>query len=426
MAFEVEIEKITSFRNRGKHPSSGKLAASIHPDGTIYSVNDCFVDVLGYAPRYIAGKKLSTVLSLPEGFRLPPEHTHELILLEGIYRMYSVGGDIHYMDVVLIRTIPDDTNAPLILIAYDASAWFEYHVVQNHQLMSRERESEAINLSLQEHIELLDETVITVRLNLEGKIRYASSSFSRITGFSHNELLRMNVENVVHPRFRRYILTGAWRNLREGKSWEGEVRIRKNDNHFFWIAARVTPRFDADGQMTGYMCVCHPNDRKKELEKLTYTDNLTGIYNRKKFDDSLLKEINRIPRRTSTFSVIMFDVDFFKNINDNHGHHAGDEVLIAIVEFVRTMIGGNDIFARWGGEEFIILLPRSNHEDACNLAERLRNNIARQSFSGVGNVTASFGVTEYIPGEDDEELIRRVDQALYVAKNGGRNRIICE
>lgn len=164
-----------------------------------------------------------------------------------------------------------------------------------------------------------------------------------------------------------------------------------------------------------------------ELERLSETDNLTQLYNRLKFNELLKLEVRRAHRYQSPLSLIMFDIDHFKRINDLWGHLAGDAVLVELAQTVKEQLRTTDVLARWGGEEFVILAVETGIEGALTLAEKIRGAIEGHSFrEGVetgGNVTCSFGVTEYREGDDLDALSRRADEALYDAKRSGRNRV---
>lgn len=161
-----------------------------------------------------------------------------------------------------------------------------------------------------------------------------------------------------------------------------------------------------------------------QLSNIAYTDSLTNIYNRLHFAHFLDAEIDKAERYGGTFSIIFFDLDNFKDVNDTYGHSTGDEVLEQITKIVAAANRNADIFARYGGEEFIILAPETDTSGAMIHAERLRSDIEKFEFETVGHVTSSFGVTEFKPGEDTlETLLDRVDVALYQAKDYGRNRV---
>ena len=160
-----------------------------------------------------------------------------------------------------------------------------------------------------------------------------------------------------------------------------------------------------------------------ELVQLASIDPLTLISNRRKFDDMLHYELNRDSRYHNGLSLIFCDLDHFKAINDVHGHKVGDDVLKEFTRLVSSHIRKTDTFSRWGGEEFALLLPDTNIARATKIAEKLRKETERYDFPCVGKVTASFGVSQFIVGDDESTLINRADKALYNSKQNGRNRV---
>ena len=163
-----------------------------------------------------------------------------------------------------------------------------------------------------------------------------------------------------------------------------------------------------------------------ELGKLATTDKLTGAHNRRKFDEILSLEMSRARRIDQPLSMIIFDVDHFKRINDTFGHQAGDEVLKMLVGTVREKLRVLDVLARWGGEEFIVLTTSTDLEGAIILAERVRAVVEEQCFSFAVHITISLGVAEYKQDDTADSFIQRADSALYRAKRNGRNRVEAE
>jgi diguanylate cyclase (GGDEF)-like protein len=161
----------------------------------------------------------------------------------------------------------------------------------------------------------------------------------------------------------------------------------------------------------------------KLLETQATTDALTGIYNRIKFNTSLTMEMARSERYQSPLSLILFDIDHFKNVNDTYGHSAGDNVLKRLAKRIQASIRETDIFARWGGEEFVILAPGLFIMEAVQLAEKLRRNIEELYFIKPQKITLSFGVAAFKKGDSSTVLINRADEALYRAKENGRNQV---
>lgn len=165
---------------------------------------------------------------------------------------------------------------------------------------------------------------------------------------------------------------------------------------------------------------------KQYFKELSTKDSLTNTYNRLKFNESLSSEIELARRYGNTFSLIMFDIDHFKQFNDQKGHIFGDKVLIEIANLVKESVREVDVFARWGGEEFVILLPQTNCKEASALAERLRKSIYKESVKKEMALTCSFGVTAFSSQDDEDLIMDRVDRALYKAKGSGRNVVVSE
>lgn len=162
-----------------------------------------------------------------------------------------------------------------------------------------------------------------------------------------------------------------------------------------------------------------------EKDYLARTDPLTGINNRLRFADVLSEEAERKWRTARPMALVMFDIDHFKRINDTYGHNVGDEVLVALAKFVGSRIRATDFFARWGGEEFVLLFRDDDCDAAVAAAEKLRKAIASVSFVTVGELRCSFGVTAWRLDDTEESLVARADGALYESKEGGRNRVCC-
>ncbi len=160
-----------------------------------------------------------------------------------------------------------------------------------------------------------------------------------------------------------------------------------------------------------------------ELTTLSETDALTQLYNRLKIDKILEIEVNRSRIKDSTFAVILLDVDYFKSVNDTYGHNAGDEVLKELSQVLLSNTRQSDVVGRWGGEEFIIILPDTNLDNAYKKAEILRKSIENHPFTVVGQRTSSFGVGVFRANQTIDELISKVDIALYKAKETGRNKV---
>ncbi|BBI99817.1 hypothetical protein FGKAn22_15100 [Ferrigenium kumadai] len=179
----------------------------------------------------------------------------------------------------------------------------------------------------------------------------------------------------------------------------------------------------------GTEILLHQNQKRlealsHELERQATTDTLTGALNRLKFNAILGQEIKRSQRYHTPLSLIMYDIDHFKRVNDTYGHQVGDSVLVQLTSLVAPRIRETDSLARWGGEEFMVVVPHLNSSEAAKLAEKLRERVETTAFTGVGRLSCSFGVAQFAPDDTADTLTGRADQALYLAKAGGRNRVV--
>ena len=159
------------------------------------------------------------------------------------------------------------------------------------------------------------------------------------------------------------------------------------------------------------------------LEYLATTDRLTGLNNRLKTEDDVNEEVERAKRYNRGLSIILLDVDDFKKVNDEYGHHIGDVVLGEFASVVQDAIRKVDAVGRWGGEEFLVILPETNLKEAEAVAEHIRRKVEDYTFTVARHKTSSFGVSEYIQGDNSQSLINRADKALYKSKELGKNQV---
>jgi diguanylate cyclase (GGDEF)-like protein len=162
---------------------------------------------------------------------------------------------------------------------------------------------------------------------------------------------------------------------------------------------------------------------KDKLEVFAVHDQLTKTYNRHYFNEYINNEINKAYRDKGSFSILMLDIDNFKRINDKYGHEKGDHILKELALVVHNCIRTYDILVRFGGEEFIVILPETNLYDANETAERIRVAVQNNVFKGVHQITVSVGVATYIKEDTSDSIIKRADEAMYQAKKNGRNRV---
>ncbi|SHO56585.1 two-component regulator propeller domain-containing protein [Vibrio quintilis] len=212
-------------------------------------------------------------------------------------------------------------------------------------------------------------------------------------------------------------------NVRRGNECSYEAIGKRRDGSKFPIEihAKQIPFRNDFVRVAAVRDITERKQVEAELIRLTLTDQLTGISNRKYLDTMLANEMERAKRHHIPFVIIFVDIDSFKLVNDIHGHLVGDAVLQGVSARLKQRLRVTDILGRWGGEEFMIICPDTESEAGRELAEGLRNIIGQSDYPGAGRVTASFGVTQYRPDESDDTLIQRADEALYHSKRQGRN-----
>ena len=284
----------------------------------------------------------------------------------------------------------------------------------------------ASKYQLEKYVEIIDANVIISSTDCEGIITEVSEAFCKISGYSKEELIGQNHRIVRHPDVPDSFYKQMWEEIIKGHSWRGEMKNRCKDGSSYWVDAIVSPRYNEQNKVIGYTAIRHDITDKKRIEELSITDALTGLYNRFKLDELFLLHVSLAKRHGTPFSVIMLDIDNFKLVNDTYGHPVGDVFLKELSSLLKKNIRFEDTLGRWGGEEFLILLPSTPLSDALILSELLRERTQTFNFSVVGNRTISLGVASFHQGDDEKSIIIRADKALYQAKDKGRNRVETE
>ncbi|RTR38005.1 diguanylate cyclase [Shewanella canadensis] len=277
---------------------------------------------------------------------------------------------------------------------------------------------------IKNYAEIINRYVITSSTDRAGHILSTSAALSEVYGFSAEEMKGKRHNIVKHPDTPAETHEDIWRTILQGKTWHGEIKDKAKNGSSFWLNHVITPDFDFNGKITGFTSVSHDITDKKEIERLSVTDTLTGLNNRRRLDDLFSHEFDRFNRYERQFAMILLDVDHFKQVNDKFGHKVGDKVLIEMGQLLALNVRKNDLVGRWGGEEFLLICPETSIDGAIKLAEKIRIIIEETDFPEVGNVTASFGVTASIKDDSDEDMFIRADNALYTAKRDGRNCVV--
>lgn len=279
--------------------------------------------------------------------------------------------------------------------------------------------------TIEEYLDIIDKNVLLTKTDKEGKITYASNAFCRISGFNMSELIGKDHNVMRHPDMPKKIFKDMWGTIEAGKSWEGEIKNRKKCGEPFWLKTTISPLMEGSRHV-GYVSIRTNLTDKMLAQKLIVTDALTGVYNRLKIDEMLESEIDRATRYQTSFALIFMDLDRFTKVNDQEGHMVGDKVLIQFALVVKQKIRSIDVFSRWSGPEFALLLPNTEIEGAKILADRLREATENEMFEDRLKLTASFGVSANMEGDDKNTLVRRVEMLLRTAKENGGNSVVAQ
>ena len=272
-------------------------------------------------------------------------------------------------------------------------------------------------------------------MDLDGKITYINPAVERMRGITPEEAMRQSLDEI-HPPESAANIADYYRQVfaaieagTEPPMFRGENEYYRKDGSIMTGELQVIPHLDGSGKVIELIGVTRDISERKvfeaELRNLAVTDTLTGVWNRRHGTELLTADLSA-RRPGQALSLLMLDIDHFKTINDTFGHQAGDHVLIEIASRLRRSLRGSDMVARWGGEEFVVLLRDCALPDALRLAEDIRAAIAELPFGAMGSLTVSVGVAEARASEDLTTWLERADQALYRAKRSGRNEVAAD
>ena len=279
---------------------------------------------------------------------------------------------------------------------------------------------QTLNEELLTRKDIIDENVAITRTDINGKIIDISDAFSKMSGYSREELIGKNHNILKHPDVNDSIYDDMWSKIRFNQVWTGEIPNLRKDGTTFINSMKILPINDANGQIKEYLAIRHD----MTADYLAFHDELTGLYNRRAFETKYLILFNNASISDEAISVIMVDIDKFKSINDRFGHLMGDEILKEVGAQIVKNTRSRDLCVRWGGEEFVIVLPATHLKKAFEIAQRIRSSIESKVTTPTEPVTCSFGVVQRENAESAKLLLKRADEKLYLAKQNGRNR--CE
>lgn len=267
--------------------------------------------------------------------------------------------------------------------------------------------------------------------DLNGIITEISDSYSNLVGYKKEDLIGQKHSILKHPLEDNNKYKEIWENITNGKNWIGELRCIDKLGNDVWYKTIIFPKRNKEREIIAYAAKRQDITDKKYMELLSITNDLTGLYNKRFFKQTILNEKNRVKRTNQNLIFLMIDVDYFKKYNDSYGHLKGDEALKQVANVLKSNTKRvNDFAFRLGGEEFSILTSDLTFEKTFNYAEKIRTSIEelriKNENSEYKNLTVSIGI--FILEKNDyyncDEIYKFADIALYKAKNSGRNKVV--
>lgn len=265
--------------------------------------------------------------------------------------------------------------------------------------------------------------------DISGEIIYVNDALLNLYGYSTHEVLGKTPRIFASHKHTKDFYKNLWDTILSGKNYHETIINKKKDGSLIFVDTKITPVRDETGISIAHFAVTARDITKRieieeKLRKQAMLDSLTELPNRYQLEIYFNDFISRAKRYGHPFSVLMIDIDHFKYINDQHGHLVGDKILKSLSMLLLKNIRENDKIARWGGEEFIILLDGVQEHQAMYIAEKLNLLVSQTKLEGLYCITVSIGVTQYREGDTKESCIQRADKALYAAKDLGRDRVV--
>lgn len=390
----------------------------ISVDETILEINSAGAKILKSSPNKLKGKKLYNYASDEVSTRLR-KHIDEIVISKKpiIYEEYINKSTYKKR---LFPILDEHENVVQISI-----------FIYNSTKLKKAREE------IKKYMKLIDEHVFISHADINGIIKKNSKAFCEFTGYSCSELKEKGYSILRDPNTPSELYRDLWQTIKNGNIWHGEMKNVAKDGHYYWVKTRIYPDFNEEGVIVGCYAIMEDITARKMLEKLSTTDPLTKLHNRRYFDSIFDKEMQQAKRNKKIFCLLSLDVDNFKFYNDTYGHQKGDRVLFTIARILQKhMKRATDLAFRMGGEEFSAIYVVDDKKSAVDVAQKIRVSIEKKKIEHKTNsasskyVTASFGLAfvdfyeHYDVKIDKSELYRFADMLLYEAKDSGRNVVI--
>lgn len=382
--------------------------------GVIVNVNQGVLDNTGYKKEHILG----THLSLIDKDQIGRDFAQDIYLRarqQGRWR-----GEV-------ITYNKDETHRVQLLtlgVSYNEQGDVAYYVESYADLTKIKQQETELRIAAVA-FETQNSLVIT---DVEGTVQKVNKAFSQMTGYTEREIVGCKPNVLSSGRHDQKFYQIMWQALFKDGCWRGAVWNKRKDGSIYLELKVITAVKDESGTITHFvsngMDFTLQNELEQKLERISKTDELTQLYNRRCFDEMLKDQMAIYNRYQTEFSIIILDLDHFKSINDNYGHDVGDETLRQVARICQESVRDTDTVFRWGGEEFVILLPETGTQGVTVMSERLRKTLENSNLQPP--VTCSIGATTFGGRDDKDCVLKRADDALYRAKATRNTVIIAE
>ncbi|SDW09904.1 diguanylate cyclase with PAS/PAC sensor [Pseudomonas syringae] len=363
-------------------------------------------DLIGVSPRILQGPETD-----PQIIERMRRCLSERLFFEGSTINYRADGSPYVVEWK-ISPVRDEAGVVCNFVSVQQNISPRIRAEREQYLLAQ-----ALNAAL-DPIIITDRNSVTVFVN---------EAFQNITGYSATEIVGQNPGMLRSGKHDEAFYAQFNETLASGEPFRTTFINKRKDGSLFYAEHSISPLRDMEGKITHYVSIS-PDvttrmGREQQLLEFAHSDPLTGLDNRRAAEHTLERLINTTRVSGRPFSLIICDIDHFKQVNDRYGHPAGDSVLKSVADILKHQVRMFDVAARWGGEEFLVLVADSSLNQAAELAERLRKGVASLELTETGSITMSLGVAELESGETAASLIQRADKALYQAKRLGRNRV---
>lgn len=285
-----------------------------------------------------------------------------------------------------------------------------------------------INENLLEFSKIIDEMDDSIFItDKSGVIAYTNKAFTQRTKYSKKEAYGRTPRILSSGSQDKFFYTKLWNTILSGNVFRETILNKTKHGVLYYEKETITPIKDKNQHVIGFISsgkdVTDEVLKNNELCRIAATDRLTGLYNRHKFEELFLLEVKRSHRFELPLSMMLIDIDNFKSINDTYGHNQGDAVLKHLASVIQKNVRQLDILSRWGGEEFLLLIPGSDIGHTQQLAEKLRLVISNEQFGEFDTITVSIGISTLKEEDTLIQIFERADNALYRAKQSGKNKV---